>query len=76
MSKPSNLIPLRDLIDMLIDIEQSGEGEQANDKLPVLAVWPDAAVLRFKSATIQTNNQRIPIHGVKVGEQFISVRLA
>lgn len=71
----SNNIKLKDLIDMLIDIEQSGEGEAVMGELPVLAVWPDAAVLRIKSVTQTKNAMRIPVFGIPRNGEFISLRV-
>jgi hypothetical protein len=72
----SNLIKLKDLIDMLIDIEQSAEGETVMGELPVLVVWPDAAVLRIKQAVATINVQRIPVFGIPSKERYVSLRTA
>lgn len=74
MNKPNNLIKLRELIDLLIDIEQSAEGEAVMGELPVLVVWPDAAVLRIKTAASTINTQRIPVFGIPSKERYVSLR--
>lgn len=71
-----NLIPLRELIDRLIDLEQSGEGEQANEHLPVVCAWPDVTMVRVKDAQLMTHTGRIPLFGIEKGQQYISLKLA
>lgn len=76
MNKVNNLIALRDLLDKLIDAEQSGEGEQANEHLPVVAAWPDVSMIRIKDVAILTHTGRIPLFGIKAGERYVQLQLA
>lgn len=76
MSNVNNLITLRDLIDKLIDIEQSANGEQANEGVAVVAAWPDVSMIRIKSAAMMLHTGRIPLFGIKAGERYVQLQLA
>lgn len=69
-------ITLRQLIDILIDLEQSGDGEQANEHLPVVAAFPDVTMLRVKGAGSMVHTSRIPLFGIQKGQDYISLKLA
>lgn len=68
-------VSLRELIDKLIDIEQSLQGENVMGELPVIAVWPDAAVLRITDAKVMTHKGRINLFGVADGDRYIHIKL-
>lgn len=74
----SNLMPLGELIDMLIDIEQSQgrEGEALMAKVPVVAAWPDVAMIRVKEAKTMIHTSRLPLFGIMQGERYINLKLA
>lgn len=59
----SNNIKLKDLINLLIDLEQSGEGEAVMGELPVLAIWPDAAV-KVASGIAPRKAEALPDNGM------------
>lgn len=74
----TKLIPLGELIDMLIDIEQSQgrEGEALMAALPVVGAFPDVTMLRVKNPQLMLHSSKIPLFGIPKGEQYVSLKLA
>lgn len=72
------LIPLGDLIDMLIDLEQSQGRDKEVDMaaLPVVGAFPDVTMLRVKQPQLMTHTSRIPLFGIAKGDDYISLKLA
>lgn len=69
-------ISLRELIDALIDIEQSGEGELVNGNFPVVGAFPDVTMLRVKGAQSFLHTSKIPLFGIEQGRRYVSLKLA
>lgn len=74
----SNLMPLGELIDMLIDIEQSQgrEGEALMAQMPVVAAWPEVAMIRVKEAKSMIQTSRLPLFGILQGQRYVNLKLA